>query len=102
MLPILPDAAEAVTLREGNTPIYSLPRCARSAGMKMLLAKHQGMNPTGSFKDTGMTAALSVAKQKGFQWVGCASTGNTSASMAAYAARAGMRALLLIPQVKIP
>ena len=101
MLPILPDAADAVTLREGNTPIYSLPRCARSAGLKTLLAKHQGMNPTGSFKDTGMTAALSVAKQKGFQWVGCASTGNTSASMAAYAARAGMRALVLIPEGKI-
>jgi len=101
MLPILPDAADAVTLREGNTPIYSLPRCAHSAGIKTLLAKHQGMNPTGSFKDTGMTAALSVAKQKGFRWVGCASTGNTSASMAAYAARAGMRALVLIPEGKI-
>ncbi len=101
LLPILPSAANAVTLREGNTPVYSLPRCARSAGVDTLLAKHQGMNPTGSFKDTGMTAALSVAKAKGFQWVGCASTGNTSASMAAYAARAGMRALVLLPDGKI-
>jgi threonine synthase len=101
MLPILPDASSAVTLREGNTPLYRMPRCAQSAGVDNLFAKHQGMNPTGSFKDTGMTAALSVARLKGFEWVGCASTGNTSASMAAYAARAGMRALVLLPDGKI-
>jgi threonine synthase len=59
------------------------------------------MNPTGSFKDTGMTAAMSVAKERGFQWVACASTGNTSAAMAAYAARAGLRSLVLIPEGKI-
>ena len=59
------------------------------------------MNPTGSFKDTGMTVAASVAKQEGYRWVACASTGNTSASLAAYAARAGMRALVLIPEGKI-
>jgi threonine synthase len=59
------------------------------------------MNPTGSFKDTGMTAAMSVAKERGFEWVACASTGNTSASMAAYAARAGLRCLVLIPDGKI-
>jgi threonine synthase len=101
VLPILDDPAHAVTMREGNTPIWSLPRSARSAGVDHLLAKYQGMNPTGSFKDTGMTAALSVARELGFQWVGCASTGNTSASMAAYAARAGMNALVLIPEGKI-
>jgi threonine synthase len=101
LLPILDDVRQAVTLREGNTPVYELPRCARSAGVERLLAKHQGMNPTGSFKDTGMTAALSVAKQYGFRWVACASTGNTSASMAAYAARAGLRSLVLIPEGKI-
>lgn len=101
LLPILPSVSSAVTLREGNTPIYTLPRSAQSLGIDTLLAKHQGMNPTGSFKDTGMTAALSVAKLKGFEWVGCASTGNTSASMAAYAARAGMRALVLLPEGKI-
>lgn len=101
LLPILADERRAVTLREGNTPLYELPRCARSAGVERLLAKHQGMNPTGSFKDTGMTAALSVAKQEGFRWVACASTGNTSASMAAYAARAGLRSLVLIPEGKI-
>ncbi len=101
LLPILRDPRQAVTLREGNTPLYELPRCARSAGVERLLAKHQGMNPTGSFKDTGMTAALSVARQEGFRWVACASTGNTSASMAAYAARAGLRSLVLIPEGKI-
>jgi len=93
--------AGVVTLREGNTPLYPLPRCAQSTGVEHLLAKHQGMNPTGSFKDTGMTVAASVARQRGFRWVACASTGNTSASMAAYAARAGMRSLVLVPQGKI-
>ncbi|MBV9087642.1 MAG: pyridoxal-phosphate dependent enzyme, partial [Acidobacteriaceae bacterium] len=101
LLPILSDLNNAVTIQEGNTPIYDLPRCAHSAGVDRLLAKHQGMNPTGSFKDTGMTAALSVAKEKRFDWVACASTGNTSASMSAYAARSGMKSLVLIPEGKI-
>ncbi len=101
LLPIVRDFEHVVTLREGNTPIYELPRCAVSAGVQRLLAKHQGMNPTGSFKDTGMTAALSVAREQNFKWVGCASTGNTSASMAAFAARAGMRSLVLVPQGQI-
>ena len=83
LLPIVDDLEKVVTLREGNTPLYDLPRCAKAAGIDWLLAKHQGMNPTGSFKDTGMTAALSVAAQRGFEWVACASTGNTSAAMAA-------------------
>ncbi|HWG19173.1 MAG TPA: threonine synthase [Terracidiphilus sp.] len=101
LLPILENYGNAVTLREGNTPLYALPRAARALGMDQLFAKHQGMNPTGSFKDTGMTAALSVARERGFEWVACASTGNTSAAMAAYAARAGMRGLVLIPEGKI-
>jgi len=101
LLPILEKPNDAVTLREGNTPLYGMPRCAEAAGMERLMAKHQGMNPTGSFKDTGMTAALSVARERGFGWVACASTGNTSAAMAAYAARAGMRSLVLIPEGKI-
>ena len=101
LLPILDNYGNAVTLREGNTPLYPLPRAARALGIDQLLAKHQGMNPTGSFKDTGMTAALSVAKERGFEWVACASTGNTSAAMAAYAARAGLRSLVLIPEGKI-
>src|SRR6202167_3066586 len=101
LLPILENFGNAVTLREGNTPLYHLPRAARALGVDQLYAKHQGMNPTGSFKDTGMTTALSVARERGFEWVACASTGNTSAAMAAYAARAGLRSLVLIPEGKI-
>jgi len=101
LLPILESFGNAVTLREGNTPLYHLPRAAKALGVDQLFAKHQGMNPTGSFKDTGMTTALSVAKERGFKWVACASTGNTSAAMAAYAARAGLRSLVVIPEGKI-
>jgi len=101
LLPGMLDWNKVVTLREGNTPIFELPRCAKSAGVKRLVGKHQGMNPTGSFKDTGMTAAISVAVEEKFRWVACASTGNTSASMAAYAAQAGLRSLVLIPEGKI-
>jgi threonine synthase len=101
LLPNLDSGHEPITLKEGNTPLYELPRCARAAGIDALQAKHQGMNPTASFKDTGMTTAASFARQEGFHWVACASTGNTSASMAAYAARGGMRSLVLIPEGKI-
>lgn len=101
LLPILRDEQHIVSLREGNTPLYHLVRTADSTGADRIFAKHQGMNPTGSFKDTGMTTALSVAYERGFAWVACASTGNTSAAMAAYAARAGMRSLVLIPEGKI-
>ena len=100
-LPALENAEQAITLCEGNTPLYGLPQCARHTGVPRLFAKHQGMNPTGSFKDTGMTVAASFARQAGFRWVACASTGNTSASMAAYAARGGMRSLVLVPEGKI-
>ncbi len=100
LLPIVADD-RVITLREGNTPLYEMPRSAAALGLNWLLAKHQGMNPTGSFKDTGMTAALSVAVASGFEWVACASTGNTSAAMAAYAARAGLQSLVLIPEGKI-
>jgi threonine synthase len=100
---ILPEIAseKIITIREGNTPLYELPYCAKSAGVKQLIAKHQGMNPTGSFKDTGMTVAASFARHAGYKWVACASTGNTSASMAAYAARGGLHSLVLIPDGKI-
>jgi threonine synthase len=100
LLPHIPEE-HAITLREGNTPLYHLDRCARSTGIEDLYAKHQGMNPTASFKDTGMTFAASSAHQGGYRWVACASTGNTSASMAAYAARGNMRSLVLIPEGKI-
>jgi len=100
-LPVLRSDSSIVSLREGNTPLYDLPQSAERLKVTQLRAKHQGMNPTGSFKDTGMTVALSVARDRGAAWVACASTGNTSASMAAYAARAGMRSLVLLPEGKI-
>jgi threonine synthase len=101
LLPALDNLHQVISLREGNTPLYQLPRCSRLTGLPHLFAKHQGMNPTGSFKDTGMTVAASFARQAGFRWVACASTGNTSASMAAYAARGGLRSLVLVPEGKI-
>ena len=100
---MLPRLAEqhVITLREGNTPLYHLQHCARATGVASLFAKHQGMNPTASFKDTGMTVAASSDHQGGFRWVACASTGNTSASVAAYAARGNLLSLVLIPEGKI-
>jgi len=101
LLPVLGDDDHVITLREGNTPLYEMPQRARLTGVPRLFAKHQGMNPTSSFKDTGMTVAATFARRAGFRWVACASTGNTSASMAAYAARGGMRSLVLVPEGKI-
>jgi threonine synthase len=101
LLPALDDSRQVISLREGNTPLYELPQCARMTGVARLFAKHQGVNPTGSFKDCGMTVAATFARRAGFRWVACASTGNTSASMAAYAARGGMRSLVLVPEGKI-
>ena len=91
-----------VTLLEGNTPLIQAPSLARriSPGTELYL-KYEGLNPTGSFKDRGMTMAVSKAKADGSDSVICASTGNTSASAAAYAARAGMKAFVLIPEGKI-
>lgn len=101
MLPILGSWDNIVSLNEGNTPLYDLPQSAKRLKLSQLRAKHQGMNPTGSFKDTGMTVAISVAREQGAAWVACASTGNTSASMAAYAARAGIRSVVLLPEGEI-
>ena len=101
LLPAIDDDQQLITLREGNTPLYELPQCARLTGVPRLFVKHQGMNPTGSFKDAGMTVAATFARRAGFRWVACASTGNTSASMAAYAARGGLRSLVLVPEGKI-
>ena len=93
---------EAVTLLEGNTPLIEAPRLARSVGINgNVFLKHEGLNPTASFKDRGMTVAMSVAAAGGAEAVICASTGNTSASAAAYAARAGIRALVIVPEGKI-
>jgi threonine synthase len=95
------ESAPVVTLFEGNTPLYEAPRCAKYAGLRGLRLKHQGCNPTGSFKDTGMTAAVTQAVVLGARTVVCASTGNTAASLAAYAARAGLQAAILLPYGQI-
>jgi len=87
-----------VTLHEGNTPLIPVPSIAEQIGRQVqVFVKYDGLNPTGSFKDRGMTMAISKAKEAGAQAVICASTGNTSAAAAAYARRGGMRAFVLIP-----
>ena len=91
------DDVEVVSLGEGNTQVYDAPRCAAYCGLDALRLKHQGNNPTGSFKDTGMTVAVTQAKKLGMRRVVCASTGNTAASLAAYAARAGMECTIMAP-----
>ena len=90
-----------VTLFEGNTPLYHGPRSARYCALDDLRLKHQGCNPTGSFKDTGMSAAITQAVVLGAKTAVCASTGNTSASLAAYAGRAGLQAAVLLPRGQI-
>lgn len=93
-----------ITLNEGNTPLIAAPRLAEQiapkAGLKLYL-KYEGLNPTGSFKDRGMTAAITQAVRENAQAVICASTGNTAASAAAYSARAGLRCIVLVPEGKI-
>jgi threonine synthase len=96
----VPDGTPTVTLREGGTPLVESRWLSEVTGGEVWL-KVEGDNPTGSFKDRGMTVALSVAVGQGAEAVVCASTGNTSASMAAYAARAGVKPLVLVPQGKI-
>jgi threonine synthase len=98
-LPVGP-ATPVVSIGEGSTPLLSMRRLGERFGVE-LFAKFEGMNPTGSFKDRGMTMALSKAKEEGSTAVICASTGNTSASAAAYAARAGLKCAVVIPQGKI-
>ena len=96
------DATPVVTLLEGNTPLIPVDALREKLGLtQRLYVKYEGLNPTGSFKDRGMTMAISKAKEAGSQAVMCASTGNTSASAAAYAARAGMRCIVLIPNGNI-
>jgi threonine synthase len=90
-----------VSLREGNTPQLSGPAAARYGGLDRLTFKHQGFNPTGSFKDNGMTCGVAQALRLGMRRVACVSTGNTSASMAAYASAAGMEPLIFIPHGNI-
>ncbi len=96
----LPEGTPTYTLREGGTPLVDSPWLSELTGARVWI-KVEGSNPTGSFKDRGMTVALSVAVGQGAEAVVCASTGNTSASMAAYAARAKVKPLVLVPQGKI-
>jgi len=89
-----------ISLHEGNTPLIPAPRLSKRIGARVYL-KFEGANPTGSFKDRGMTMAVSKAAEQGAEAVICASTGNTSAAAAAYAARAGMGCIVLIPAGKV-
>jgi threonine synthase len=98
---LLPVKIKPVTLQEGGTPLYHLERLGEEMGLPNLYAKHEGMNPSGSFKDRGMTVGVSMALQLGKKSVACASTGNTSASLAVYAAKAGIPAVVLLPAGKV-
>ncbi|MDP2973207.1 MAG: threonine synthase, partial [Deltaproteobacteria bacterium] len=100
-LPVMKEE-NVITLSEGNTPLIPSSRISKEvlSGVRLFF-KYEGLNPTGSFKDRGMTVAVSMAKENGSKAVICASTGNTSASAAAYASRAGMKAYVLIPEGKI-
>lgn len=100
-LPVSP-TTRAISLGEGNTPLIKLENIPRIIGKNVeIYVKYEGLNPTGSFKDRGMTMAVTKAVEEGSKAIICASTGNTSAAAAAYAARAGIRAFVLIPEGKI-
>jgi threonine synthase len=101
IIPFLENFDSVVTLREGNTPLLPAPRAAAYGGLDHLVFKHQGFNPTGSFKDNGMTCGVAQARRLGMRRVACVSTGNTSASMAAYASAAGLEPLIFIPHGNI-
>jgi len=101
LFPFLNDYAHVVTLREGNTPLLDAPLAAQYGGLDKITFKHQGFNPTGSFKDNGMTCGVAQAVRLGMKRVACVSTGNTSASMAAYASAAGLSPLIFIPHGNI-
>ncbi|MEI6790930.1 MAG: threonine synthase, partial [Myxococcaceae bacterium] len=99
---VLPIAdSEIITHPEGFTRLYERERLSAWAGVSRLLFKHEGENPTGSFKDRGMTVAVTQAKRLGQKILACASTGNTSASLAAYGAQAGLKTLVFLPEGKI-
>lgn len=98
---LLPVKSDPVTLREGGTPLYRLERLEKELGIRRIYVKHEGLNPSGSFKDRGMTVGITKALEFGKRAVACASTGNTSASMAMYAAKAGLKAFVLLPAGKV-
>ena len=95
---VMPGADRVVSHPEGNTPLVRAPRVSTWTGVRQLYLKHEGHNPSGSFKDRGMTVAITQATRVGARAVGCASTGNTSASLAAYAALGGLTAIVLVPE----
>jgi threonine synthase len=97
LFPFLEDYTPVVTLREGCTPMLEAPTAAAYGGLERITFKHQGFNPTGSFKDNGMTCGVAQARRLGMHRVACVSTGNTSASMAAYAAAGGLDPLIFLP-----
>ncbi|WP_152656034.1 threonine synthase [Oceanobacillus sp. CFH 90083] len=99
LLPVT-DETPALSLLEGNTPLFHFPNLSKELGIE-LYGKFEGLNPTGSFKDRGMVMAVAKAIEEGSSSVICASTGNTSAAAAAYAARAGIRAIIVIPKGKV-
>jgi len=99
-LPIGPATPE-IDLQEGSTPLVPSRNIGKALGLKNLYFKYEGLNPTGSFKDRGMVVAVAKALEAGSRVLMCASTGNTSASMAAYAARAGVRAIVVVPSGEI-
>src|ERR1039458_9631905 len=101
LIGFLDDYRQVVTLREGNTPLLDAPRAAQYGGLDRITFKHQGFNPTGSFKDNGMTCGVAQAVRLGARRVACVSTGNTSASMAAYASAAGLDPVIFIPHGNI-
>src|SRR5215210_7786398 len=94
---VLPSADAVVSYPEGNTPLLHRVALDRWSGVEQLLLKHEGLNPTGSFKDRGMTVGVTQARRIGASAVACASTGNTAASLAAYAAQARLPALVVVP-----
>lgn len=99
-IPIIDDS-KIVSLGEGGTPLIRCDRLAKEVGIRELYVKFEGANPTGSFKDRGMTVGVTKALEFGVKTVACASTGNTSASLAAYAAKAGLRCVVLLPKGKV-
>jgi len=101
LFPFVDDDRHIVTLREGNTPLLSGSHAASYGGLDQITFKHQGFNPTGSFKDNGMTGGVAQARRLGMKRVACVSTGNTSASMAAYASAGGLEPLIFIPHGNI-
>ena len=100
LIPVDPKT-EVLSLMEGGTPLFNCRRLAKKIGLRNLHVKFDGMNPTGSFKDRGMTVGITKARELGMKIVTCASTGNTSASLAAYAGLAGLKCVVLIPEGKV-